>query len=157
MLPDILEKAFPQILRFSSFLKNLDNNHWCSFPELFCRCEKPPSNGRTIDDLEHIAQASWSPRTGSVTPPCYLTISQSENHTHADHIYHDTASLPALWKCFVKTLWWPWGFRGLSHLGSLHDLAINLSLLQALKFPFVWPHCPLCTQACVNTTSFLIH
>ena len=74
-----------------------------------------------------------------VTPPCYLTISQSEKCTQVDHIPCDPSPSWPL-KCFAKPLGGLKVFQGMSHLVSLYGLAINLSLLQTPTFQFVWPH-----------------
>ena len=79
-----------------------------------------------------------------VTPPCCLTISQSENCAQADHILCDLPLL-AFKKALPKLLGELKAFQGMSHLISFHGLAINLSLLQTLTFQFVWSHC-----VCVN-------
>ena len=101
-------------------------------------------------------QASWSLRTDtvtSVTSPCCLTISQSEDRARADHVPCDTAPPPQL-LAFKKALLKPFreleAFQGKSHLVSLHGPAINLSLLHTLTFQFVWPHCTSGTWTCVN-------
>ena len=49
-------QAFPYILCSSSSLKYLDNSIWCTFPELFCRCESlPPSH-----QIELTASCFWT-------------------------------------------------------------------------------------------------
>ena len=85
-------QPLPHILCFSSFLKYLDNNFWCTFPELLTW--KPPPNGRRelLNDHEDIAPRSTAHSPGDcglitlVTLPCYFTISQSENCAWADHM-----------------------------------------------------------------------
>ena len=48
---------FPHIFCFRSSLKYLDNRIWCTFPELFCRCEtpRPQQMEDLLDDYEHTA------------------------------------------------------------------------------------------------------
>ena len=85
-----------------------------------------------------------------VTPPCSLTIIQSENCVQADHRPWDPPSLTWL----LKVLCWnpSESFRGflVGHEppASLHGLTMNLSLLQTPMFQFVWLHYALGTWTC---------
>ena len=85
-----------------------------------------------------------------VTPPCYLTISQSENCAGADHIPCN----PPPYLAFIYALPKPLGSSGffLEHEPpiSLHGPAINLSLLHTPMFQFVWPHYASGTRTCSN-------
>ena len=81
-----------------------------------------------------------------VTPPCYLTINQSELCTN----WSVDLQCPALTWPLKMLCWNPSGslefFGGVSHRLSLHGPAVSLSLLQTPMFWFVWPHCALGTR-----------
>ena len=85
-----------------------------------------------------------------VIPPCCLTISQSENCTQAGHkscdprphVAYESAALNPAGRL---------GFLGHEPAASLHGPAVSLSLLQTLRFRFVWPQSRVGTQTCVNT------
>ena len=55
-------QALPHILCSSSSLKHLDNSIWYTFPELFCRCEKPFPLQQT-EDVNYWAHSPRPPGT----------------------------------------------------------------------------------------------
>ena len=57
------DRPFPHILWFSSSLKYLDSSIWCTFPELFYRCEKPPPGASQMAQwlrIHLLMQETWS-------------------------------------------------------------------------------------------------
>ena len=83
----------------------------------------------------------------SPTPPCSITISQSENCAQANHRPCDPA--PSHFKnvLLLKPFGGIRGFLGNETPIALHGPEIKLSLLQTLMFWFVWPH--TCTNTCL--------
>ena len=148
----------PHILSFSSSLY-LDSSIWCTFPELFYRCENSPPNGRCslLDDHEHMVPRPPGARglimLTPVTSPCCLTISQSENCTGWSHNLRHTSFIWLL-KMLCRNLWGELGvFFEHEPPVPLHGPAINLPLLQTPTFRFVWSHCASGKRTCANRLS----
>ena len=86
-----LGQPFWHFLCFSSSLKYPDNSIGCIFPELFCRCIKPPPLQQMVEvnylmTMSPWPQASWSLRTVGINPfdTTLLPHHQLENCAQAD-------------------------------------------------------------------------
>ena len=86
-----------------------------------------------------------------MTPPCYLTINQSENCAGADPILWDTPPSPCLYKWFAKILREVWSFWAQAtcsssigtftiklHFPSLQPGVSRLASLPAGERTWVW-------------------
>ena len=145
---------FPHTLCFSTSLKYLDNSIWCTFPELFYKCENPHPITTKWKRLTTWWQSAHSPLASQSLgidnlDPCDTahTISQSENCAHSPQ--H-----PALHLAFKNAL--QFGFLELGLSGGAWAMslltwsAIKISLLQTLTFRIVWPHCESLIGTCPN-------
>ena len=86
--------------------------------------------------------------------PVTSPYSPSANQRTVQELITDPVTTPTwLLQVFSSN---PWGTQcvlGLEPPVSIQGPAINLSLLQTLTFPFVWPHCVWDTWSCLNRSS----
>jgi len=108
---------------------------------------------------------SWGPWAHGPRPPGAKRLikltpvtspySPSANQRTVQELITDPVTTPTwLLQVFSGN---PWGTQcvlGLEPPVSIQGPAINLSLLQTLTFPFVWPHCVWDTWSCLNRSSW---
>lgn len=82
-----------------------------------------------------------------VSPPCYLTISQSENCAHAAHLPANSSPNHLAFKDALQFYLGSLGYLG----GTSHP--IKRSWLHTLTFQFIWPHWATDPWTCANSFS----